>query len=127
MIITKEQLAKLPKEYREYFKPLKNDIATLKSVNVLRYLIRLCCPKGGTVLDPFGGSGTTAIACIIEGMDYILIEKRKRFAEVIIPKRLEFWSDPNNWTILKEHNALPSPKVLKQKKQNVGMDKWLKK
>ena len=86
--------------------------------------MRLVCPKGGTVLDPFGGSGTTGIAAIIEGRNYILIEKRERFANIIIPKRLEFWKDPKNWKILKDHNALSPIKDLQKKKNGGGIDKW---
>ena len=103
----------------------KNDIATLKPINVMRYLVRLITPKGGICLDPFGGSGTTGIACIIEGFDYILIEKRERFANIIIPKRLEYWSNPSNWTELKDHNALPKLKKIQNEKQNTSLSKWL--
>jgi len=87
-------------------KKVKNDIATLKPINLLRYLVRLVTPPNGIVLDPFAGSGTTGCACEIEGFDYILIEKRPRFAEVIAPKRIEHWSDPENWGDLKEHKEL---------------------
>jgi site-specific DNA-methyltransferase (adenine-specific) len=43
---------------------------------------------GGTVLDPFMGSGTTGIACIREGMKFIGIERDERYFE-IARKRLE--------------------------------------
>lgn len=105
-------------------KGARNDIATLKPINLMRYLVRLICPKGGTVLDPFAGSGTTGIACIIEGMKYVLIEKRERFANLIIPKRLEYWSSPDHWTVLNDHNTLPELKLLKQKKQNADILSW---
>jgi site-specific DNA-methyltransferase (adenine-specific) len=108
----------------------KNDIATLKPINVMRWLVKLVCPKEGVVLDPFGGSGTTAIACIIEGMNYIIIEKRERFAKVIIPKRLEYWKDPKNWDVLKDHNALPKVEDLQIKKRygdNINKIKRFKK
>ena len=91
----------------------------------MRYLVRLVTPPNGFVLDPFAGSGTTGIACIIEGFDYKLIEKRKRFANLIIPKRLEYWKEPKNWLILKNHNALPKVKELKVKKENKGMEAWM--
>jgi tRNA G10 N-methylase Trm11 len=106
-------------------KTRKNDIATLKPINVMRWLVRLVCPKGGVVLDPFAGSGTTGIACSIEGMDYILIEKRKRFAEVIIPTRLEYWKDPSNWDVLKDHNVLPNTGKLRKQEQNKSLEEWL--
>jgi len=97
-------------------KPVKNDIATLKPINLIRYLVRLVTPPKGIVLDPFAGSGTTGIACVIEGFNYILIEKRERFAKVIAPKRIEYWSEEEHWDELKDHNELPSKEELQNKK-----------
>jgi site-specific DNA-methyltransferase (adenine-specific) len=102
----------------------KNNIATLKPINVMRYLVRLVTPSNGIVLDPFAGSGTTGISCLIEGFHYILIEKRKRFAKTIIPKRLEYWKDPSNWSVLKDHNVLPKIKRIKDKKQNISIEAY---
>ncbi len=48
---------------------------TVKPVSLLQWLVRLITPPGGTVLDPFAGSGTTAEAAMLEGFDAILIEK----------------------------------------------------
>ena len=45
------------------------------------------CPKGGTVLDPFGGSGTTALVADRLGRDAIIIELNKEYAK-IAEKRL---------------------------------------
>lgn len=45
--------------------------------------IELLTYEGDIVLDPFGGSGTTAIACINTKRNYILIEKNKEYVEVI--------------------------------------------
>jgi len=94
----------------------KNDIATLKPINLMRYLVRLVTPPDGTVLDPFAGSGTTGCACEIEGFDYILIEKRGRFANLIAPKRCEYWSREENWDDLKEHRELENPKEKRTEK-----------
>lgn len=44
-----------------------------KPVEVMRGLVGIC-PPGGTVLDPFGGSGTTAVACRETGRNCISIE-----------------------------------------------------
>ena len=49
----------------------------------MRYLVRLVTPPHGVVLDPFAGSGTTGLACQMEGFDYILIEKDPHFAQII--------------------------------------------
>jgi site-specific DNA-methyltransferase (adenine-specific) len=42
---------------------------TVKPVDLMRYLVKLVTPKGGTVLDPFNGSGTTGVACKLEGFN----------------------------------------------------------
>lgn len=52
---------------------------TVKPVDLMAYLCRLITPPGGLVLDPFAGSGTTAMAALREGFDAILIEKEARF------------------------------------------------
>ncbi len=58
---------------------LQSKHPTVKPVDLIAYLCRLITPPGGTVLDPFAGSGTTAMACLREGFDAILIEKEARF------------------------------------------------
>jgi site-specific DNA-methyltransferase (adenine-specific) len=54
----------------------------------MRYLCRLITPPGGTVLDPFAGSGTTLIAAQQEGFNAIGIEMMPEYCE-IIRSRLE--------------------------------------
>lgn len=56
---------------------------TVKPVDLMAWLVRLVTPPGGLVLDPFGGSGTTAEACIVEGFRCVLIEKDPAYAELI--------------------------------------------
>jgi site-specific DNA-methyltransferase (adenine-specific) len=48
--------------------------ATIKPVDLMRWLCRLLTPPGGRLLDPFAGSGTTGIACIAESFDCTMIE-----------------------------------------------------
>lgn len=48
--------------------------ATVKPVALMRYLVTLVTPPGGLVVDPFMGSGTTGIACVGLGFDFIGIE-----------------------------------------------------
>ncbi len=61
---------------------------TTKPISLLRWLVRLVTPPGGTVLDPFGGSGTTAAACIRESFPCIIIEKEADYV-AMIKQRLE--------------------------------------
>jgi site-specific DNA-methyltransferase (adenine-specific) len=59
-----------------------NHHPTVKPVALMKYLIRLVTPKGGTVLDPFLGSGTTAVAAIEEGVNWIGCEREPEYAEI---------------------------------------------
>jgi site-specific DNA-methyltransferase (adenine-specific) len=56
---------------------------TVKPVALMKFLVRLCCPPGGSILDPFLGSGTTAEACLIEGFQCIGIERDERYLPLI--------------------------------------------
>lgn len=48
---------------------------TVKPTDLMRYLVRLVTPPGGTVLDPFAGSGSTGLAADQLGLDAVLIER----------------------------------------------------
>lgn len=52
---------------------------TVKPVDLMMWLVRLVTPKGGIVLDPFAGSGSTGEAAWAEGMRCILIERETKF------------------------------------------------
>jgi DNA modification methylase len=52
----------------------KNVHPTVKPLELMRHLVRLVTPPGGTVLDPFMGSGSTGIAAVLEGMSFIGVE-----------------------------------------------------
>ena len=45
----------------------ENHHPTVKPIDLMRWLVRLVTPPGGSVLDPFAGSGTTLVACALEG------------------------------------------------------------
>jgi len=59
---------------------------TVKPVELMRWLVRLVTPPGGTVLDPFAGSGTTGQAAIIEGFHSILIEAHELYLPIIVAR-----------------------------------------
>jgi hypothetical protein len=52
---------------------------TVKPVSLMRWLVRLICPPGGLVLDPFAGSGTTLHAAMLEGFSAIGIEREAEY------------------------------------------------
>jgi len=55
---------------------------TVKPLDLMRWLVRLVTPPGGTVLDPFAGTGTTGEACVLEGFRCVLIERDPVAAEL---------------------------------------------
>jgi DNA modification methylase len=52
---------------------------TVKPVDLMQWLVRLITPKGGLVLDPFAGTGTTAEACFREGMRCMMVEREPEY------------------------------------------------
>lgn len=59
-----------------------NDHPTVKPNALMRWLVRLVCPQGGIVLDPFMGSGSTGVACVQEGMKFIGIDMDEHYCEI---------------------------------------------
>lgn len=55
---------------------------TVKPTDLMAYLVRLVTPKGGVVLDPFMGSGSTGKGAIREGFDFIGIEREDEYMEI---------------------------------------------
>lgn len=71
-----------------------SDHPTVKPVDLMQYLVRLVTPKGGTVLDPFAGTGTTGEAAWREGMNAILIERDEAYLEDIA-RRMDLATKPS--------------------------------
>lgn len=69
-------------------RPRDGDTAhpTVKPLDLMRWLIRLVTPPGGTVLDPFAGSGTTAEACVVEHFRCITIERDETYLPLIVAR-----------------------------------------
>jgi DNA modification methylase len=63
--------------------PAANHHPTVKPVALMRHLVRLVTPPGGTVLDPFAGSGTTLVAAVLEGMHAIGCEMTDEYLPII--------------------------------------------
>lgn len=85
-------IAKASTEERSLGLETPNDHPTLKPIELMRYLVRMVTPKGGVVLDPFCGSGSTGCACAIEGAQFIGIERDEKFVEVS-QKRIAYFHD----------------------------------
>ena len=61
---------------------LGNNHPTVKPTELMRYLCRLVTPLGGTILDPFMGSGSTGKAAGLEGFSFVGIEKEQSYVEI---------------------------------------------
>jgi DNA modification methylase len=59
-----------------------NTHPTVKPTDLMRYLCRLVTPQGGTVLDPFTGSGSTGKAAILEGFNFVGIERDTEYVNI---------------------------------------------
>lgn len=69
---------------------------TVKPIGIMEWCLR-DVPKDSTVIDPFLGSGTTGIACIKTGHNFIGIEMNPEYIK-IADARIRFWnSDHNGW------------------------------
>ncbi len=70
---------------------VRNIHPTVKPLELMRWLTRLLCPPGGTVLDPFTGSGSTGAACVLDGRRFVGIELDERYVAVA-RARITHWA-----------------------------------
>ena len=70
----------------------RNHHPTVKPIALMRWLCRLITPPGGLVLDPFMGSGTTGCAAILEGFNFVGIEREPEYIE-IARRRITYWAE----------------------------------
>jgi DNA modification methylase len=81
----------------EYDKPKKNtDHPTMKPIPLLAYPILNSSMTGCIVLDPFGGSGSTLIACEQTGRICFNVEIDEKFCDVIVKRYIEQTQDTGN-------------------------------
>ena len=84
-----------------------NNHPTVKPIELMKYLIKLITPPGGTVLDPFNGSGSTGCAAVELGYDYTGIELDPKYVDITL-KRIKAWyahtSRRHSTDLVKTHN-----------------------
>lgn len=81
--------AKANKKDRNQGLEVSNQHPTVKPTDLMRYLCRLVTRPGGTVLDPFMGSGSTGKACAYEGFSFIGVDQSEEYVK-IANARIEF-------------------------------------
>jgi len=72
-------------------KPRANVHPCVKPIRLLRWLTRLAAPSGGLVLDPFAGSGSVGAAALLEGRQFLGVEKEREYVQ-IARARLAHWA-----------------------------------
>lgn len=71
---------------------------TVKPASLMQYLCRLITPPGGTILDPFMGSGSTGKAAVLEGFNFVGIEREDEYMP-IAEARIA-------WAVLRQSGAI---------------------
>ena len=82
--------------------PVGNNHPTVKPIELMKYLIKLITPPGGTVLDPFNGSGSTGCAAVALGHEYIGCELDANYVEISKRRIEEYNKSENNFDALFE-------------------------
>jgi hypothetical protein len=75
-------LPDLRMDHEQSRRPTANHHPTVKPVALMRWLCRLVTPPGGLILDPFTGSGTTGVAAVREGFQFVGIEQDAEYVEI---------------------------------------------
>ena len=86
-----EREAGLYYEAHDVVKGRANHHPTVKPLSLMRHLVRLVTPKGGKVLDPFMGSGSTGCAAVLEGCDFVGIDITPEYV-AIAQKRIAYYA-----------------------------------
>ena len=68
---------------RTHNRTIENNHPTVKNMELMKYLIKLVTPKGGTVYDPFAGSGTTLIAAKELEVNSVGVELSEEYCKII--------------------------------------------
>ena len=94
----------LQDDYQKYFycpkvsrkeRSAYNNHPTVKPIELMKYLINLITPPGGVVLDPFNGSGSTGMAAVELGFEYIGCELDPAYV-AIAEQRIRAWNTPED-------------------------------
>ena len=105
--------------------PKKNSHPTVKPINLMSFLVKLITPIGGTVLDPFMGSGSGGIGTLLEGFKFVGMEQDPEYFEIATARIKEYESYRE---ILTKPKKTKREKVIVEKDLEIGepvMTFWL--
>ena len=95
----------------------RNSHPTVKPVRLLRWLVRLVTPPGGTVIDPFAGSGSCGVAATLEGFDYIGAELGERYQPIAEARIAHAVAHPEQWL-----DTRPGPRVTDDEQERADIE-----
>lgn len=99
----------------EFDKPKRNgDHPTMKPVPLLAYPIRNSSMANSVVLDPFGGSGSTLIACEQTDRICLTIELDEKFCDVIVKRYIEQVGSDNGVYVVRDGRKIPYSELVKE-------------
>lgn len=99
----------------EFDKPKKNaDHPTMKPVPLIAYPIKNSSMTNSIVLDPFGGSGSTLIACEQTNRICHTIELDEKFCDVIVKRYIEQVGTAENVSVLRDGEKIPYSDLVKE-------------
>lgn len=74
--------------------PEREKHPTQKPLKIIERIVRASCPENGVVLDPFMGTGTTAIACLKNNRQYVGFELNRQYCKLIVSRIKKYQSRP---------------------------------
>lgn len=97
---------------------------TVKPIDLMRWLVRLVTPPGGKVLDPFLGSGSTGCAAVLEGFEFVGIEREADYI-AIAEARIAWWAEHRGRgaeEVLADHGRSERERKAHEAAGQIGMD-----
>jgi len=95
--------------------PERENHPTQKPLEIIERIIKASCPEQGVVLDPFMGSGTTAVACIKLNRNYIGFEINPDYCKMIEKRIKKVTSNPSLFSMPRENNLHKKSDIDEQK------------
>ena len=96
----------------EFDRPSRSELhPTMKPVPLFDYQIRNSSKKGDAVLDLFGGSGTTMVACEQDGRTAYLMEIDPKYTDVIVDRYIQLTGKPENVFLIRDGKNIPYSEI----------------
>ena len=103
-----EDIYSLKNSVLNHDKPTKNDLhPTMKPISLLGDLLKFSSLPGQNVMDPFGGSGSTLVACDELNRNAFLNELDENFVDVIVKRYINLKGNSDNCYLIRKGSKKP--------------------